>query len=46
MKNKEKYDLNTLKIEWTPQTSERNQTSQKKYFFKGTDTNRNWYKCI
>lgn len=23
MKNKEKYDLNTLKIEWTPQTSER-----------------------
>lgn len=23
MKNKEKYDLNTLKIEWSPQTSER-----------------------
>ena len=23
MKNKEKYDLNTLKIEWTPQTAER-----------------------
>ena len=23
MKNKEKYDLNTLKIEWTPQTVER-----------------------
>lgn len=23
MKNKEKYDLNTLKIKWTPQTAER-----------------------
>ena len=23
MNNKEKYDLNTLKIEWTPQTAER-----------------------
>ena len=23
MKNKDKYDLNTLKIEWTPQTAER-----------------------
>ena len=23
MKNKEKYDLNTLKIEWSPQTAER-----------------------
>ena len=23
MKNKDKYDLNTLKIKWTPQTAER-----------------------
>ena len=23
MKNKEKYDLNTLKVKWTPQTAER-----------------------
>ena len=29
MKNKEKYDLNTLKIEWTPQTSERRYFSVK-----------------
>lgn len=29
MKNKDKYDLNTLKIEWTPQTSERRYFSVK-----------------
>ena len=29
MKNKEKYDLNTLKIEWSPQTSERRYFSVK-----------------
>lgn len=29
MKNKEKYDLNTLKIEWTPQTSGRRYFSVK-----------------
>lgn len=29
MKNKDKYDLNTLKIEWLPQTSERRYFSVK-----------------
>ena len=29
MKNKDKYDLNTLKIEWSPQTSERRYFSVK-----------------
>jgi len=29
MKNKDKYDLNALKIEWTPQTSERRYFSVK-----------------
>ena len=51
MKNKEKYDLNTLKIEWTPQTSERRYFSikikrNKKSIFKGNDTDRNWNECI